>query len=176
MCGVCTRLAWLRRNRRGAASCTAQPSGAADCSVRWIYSGRVQPTDYRAKKIAVQVCETIIRLFANSRIVSAGKRKRGEGRLRVDESGAVGRAVGPAGSMDRMRFPWRVEVQRSAGPWKTGWRRLSAGGGLVLGEPIIGVGDAFAEGNFRAPAEGFYLRDVEEFAGCAVGFACVEFE
>jgi len=50
-CGVCMRPAWLRKNRKVAASCTVQQSGAADYFARWTYSGRVRPTDNHAEKI-----------------------------------------------------------------------------------------------------------------------------
>ena len=50
-CGVCMRPAWLRKNRKAAASCTAQPNGAAACFARWICSGRVQPTDNHTEKM-----------------------------------------------------------------------------------------------------------------------------
>jgi hypothetical protein len=47
------------------------------------------------------------------------------------ESGVVvglgEQAVGPAEPMDRMRFPWRVEVQRSAGIRETGWSEVIGG-------------------------------------------------
>ena len=50
-CGVCMRQAWLRKNRKVAASCTVQQSGAADCFARWTCSGRVRPTDNHDEKI-----------------------------------------------------------------------------------------------------------------------------
>ena len=54
--------------------------------------------------------------------------------------------------------------------------RLTAGGGQIFHEPAVGVGDALAERDFRAPAEGFDFGDVEEFAGGTVGLACVELQ
>ena len=47
---------------------------------------------------------------------------------------------------------------------------------MIFHEPAVGVGDALAERDFRAPAEGFDFGDVEEFAGGAVGLACVELQ
>ena len=52
-CGVCMRPAWLRKNRKVAASCTAQPNGAAACFARWTCSGRVRLTDNHDEKICV---------------------------------------------------------------------------------------------------------------------------
>ncbi|NJK91580.1 MAG: ABC transporter permease [Blastochloris sp.] len=49
----------------------------------------------------------------------------------------------------------------------------TTGGGLVFQEPLVGGADAFAQGDFRLPAQGQQAAGIQQFAGSSVGLALV---